>query len=273
MAIKNTVFGLFISLAVIGQVAASDTLVIGGTGDSQEILRVLADRFNQLHSQTRVEIPDSVGSGGGIRGLVRGRFHLARTARMVKTREQTGSLIEHTFAYSPIVFATSPKSQQPDNLNLTKLQVNQVYSGEIKSWQALAGKDEPIYPIDREPGDSSRSVLEKKIEGFKDVKPVAKVFYNTPETVSAISEHKNSLGYLPMYLAIKNQLQIFDFEAVEVTNETVSQQHYPLVTTFYLVSDGIPRGNTRLFIDFLASEEARALISEYGLLPAAAKSR
>ena len=117
------------------------------------------------------------------------------------------------------------------------------------------------------------SVVEKKIAGFKDLQSVAKVFYNTPETVSAISEHKNSLGYLPLYLAVNNHLQIFALDGVEVNSETVSQQSYPLVTTFYLVSDGIPHGTSKMFIEYLASDEAKSIISEYGLLPATAQSR
>jgi hypothetical protein len=46
------------------EVPLTGTLVIPGTGDSQSVLLLLAQRFEELHPGTTVVIPDSIGSGG-----------------------------------------------------------------------------------------------------------------------------------------------------------------------------------------------------------------
>jgi phosphate transport system substrate-binding protein len=255
-----------LSFCFVFPVFAKDRLVIAGTGDSQTILRMLAQEYNQSQADVEVVIPDSIGSGGGVRGLAKGRFPLARTARPVKEKEQTGNLKEHLFALSPVVFVSS--SALNESGSLQSQQVLDIYSGKINQWDEIGGQSEPIYAVDREPGDSSRSVIEKNLAGFKELNSVAKVFFSTPEATAAIAQHDNTLGYLPMSIALVQGLNIFAIDGVTPDAQSVNAGTYPFVTRFYLVSDGEPVGNAKRFIDYLKSPEAIAILNENGLIPA-----
>lgn len=256
---------IVLSLCVVLPAYAKDRLVIAGTGDSQTILRVLAQEYNQSQTDVEVVIPDSIGSGGGIRGLAKGRFTLARTARPVKDKEQTGSLQEHLFALSPVVFVTSTALNESGSLS--SQQILDIYSGKISQWDEVGGQNAPIYAVDREPGDSSRSVIEKKLPGFKELNSVAKVFFSTPEATEAIAQHDNTLGYLPMSIAMAQELNIFTINGIAPDVQSVNAGTYPYVTRFYLVSDGEPTGHEKRFIDYLKSSEARTILNENGLIP------
>lgn len=262
--VRTLLLPIFLSLLAM-PLFAGEKLVIAGTGDSQSVLRALAERFNQAHPDVEVVIPDSIGSGGGIKGLTKGRFKLARTARPVKTKEQTGTLLEHLFALSPIVFVAS--TELNGTANLTRQQITDIYSGKLDNWQTLRGPDATLLPVDREPGDSSRSVIEKQIAEFKQLNAVAKIFYNTPEAVAAITSHQNTFGYLPLAMTKGHNLQHFSFEGVAPTPENIRSGSYPFVTRFYLVSDGEPQGVAAQFIDYLKSPDAVSILQTHGLLP------
>jgi len=244
---------------------ASDRLEIAGTGDSQSLLRMLAQQFMQSRPGLTIEIPDSIGSGGGIKGLLANQYELVRTARPLKAKEQDGTLVEYPFAISPVVFAVHPSVTGIDNLTTT--QIIGIYSGAITSWDQLGGPTSPIYPVDREPGDSSRVILESHMPGFREMKSVAKIFYTTPETAAAVSQHKYTIGFLPHGLALDAQLQVASIDGFAPEVEDIKNGSYPYVCTYFLVARKSASSLATEFINFIYSPDARALMTKRGLIP------
>ena len=72
---------------------AEDKITISGTGDSQNLLRVLAQHFESAHQGTRIDVPDSTGSGGGVKATAMGKCNLGRVARPIKENENTLTLM------------------------------------------------------------------------------------------------------------------------------------------------------------------------------------
>jgi len=142
-------------------------IVIPGTGDSQRLLRLLAYRYEVLHPGIRVVIPKSVGSGGGIKAVGEGKAEIGRVARPLKKREERYGLKYLRFAYSPVIFTVHPSVENVADLSPD--QIVGIYSGRIASWSGVGGSSGKIYPVGREPGDSSRDVIETHIKGFGEI--------------------------------------------------------------------------------------------------------
>lgn len=90
-------------------VPAAQTLVIPGSGDSQKLLRALVRAFEVSHPGTAIEIPESIGSSGGIKNVVTDNAELARVARPLNESERQAGLEYRAFAFSPVVFAAHLK--------------------------------------------------------------------------------------------------------------------------------------------------------------------
>ena len=61
---------IFILLALYATLPfAQENITISSTGDRQYLLQLLGAEFEQLYPGTKVEIPHSIGSGGGIKAL------------------------------------------------------------------------------------------------------------------------------------------------------------------------------------------------------------
>lgn len=262
--------GLWLYLFCAGAVAAEQPLVIAGTGDSQSLLRLIAERFMAQHPGYPIDIPDSIGSGGGIRGVLKERFEMARTARPLKPDEQDGTLVEYPFALSPIVFCAEPSVSGVKDLS--SAQVIGIFTGAITRWDRVGGPPAPIYPVDREAGDSSRTIIEQRMAGFKAARSIAKIFYTTPETVEAIAEHHYTLGFLPLGLAKSHGLAIFSIDGVSPDRDSVGNGRYPYVTVFYLVCRGRPSKSARMFIDYLYRKDGVDIIEQQGLIPVERKN-
>ena len=238
-------------------------IIIAGTGDSQTLLRRLKETFEKNNPSVRLVIPESIGSAGGIRELIKGDVDLARTARSLKKTEKPG-LNEFEIAKVPVVFATHPSIIIS---NLTTEQVVGIYSNKYNRWSDVGGPEKKIYVVDREKGDSSRSILEKNISGFKDVKSVGKIFYSVPATKLAIGKHKFTIGYLPLPEAIDQQLNILSIDGVFPDERTISNNSYPYFNTLYIVSKGKPSGLVKDFFQFIYSKETRKNMKNFYVYP------
>lgn len=251
----------------VGQKSSANTkvLVIPGTGDSQGLLRNLAQLFSKNRPGITVEIPDSIGSSGGIRSVLRGKNEIARVARPVTEKENSQGIKSHLFAQAPVVFAVSPGVSGVTSLSLE--QILGIYSGKIQQWDSLGGGGK-IYVMNREAGDSSRTVLENLIPGFKEISPLAgAVVYTTPDAVQILQASPNTIGYLPMSAVAGTGLKVLSVQDIPPSVVNVRQKKYQLVVPFALVWKDPLSPQAQDFLDFLSSPAARKLMLENGVIP------
>lgn len=240
-------------------------LVIPGTGDSQNLLRKLAQLFSRNHPGYTVEIPESIGSGGGIRSVITGKNEIARVARPLTEKESVHALSFRIFARSPIVFALSPEVAGVESLSLEQLVG--IYSGKIQHWESLGGSGK-IYVMNREDGDSCRTVLEQLVPGFKEiVVPAGSVIYSTPEAVQTLLSSPNTIGYLPLPALIGTDLKVLKVQDLAPSAANVREKKYQLVAPLALVWKDPLSPLAQNFLDFLSSPAARKLMLENGVIP------
>ena len=261
---KSFILLLLVSLFWTSPVQARETLMVAGTGENQEVLRALAQQFEAAHPGLTVEVPDSIGSGGGIKALKKGKTDIARTGRPLKDTEREG-LVEVMFGKTPVVFATHPSVDQVKGLTTAQLQG--IYTGKITNWKEVGGPDAKIYPISRETGDSSRIVLEASMPGIKAWTLVSKEIFTSPEAVQTVRNNEFTIGYLSLASAHNFGLNILTLDGKSPEPDKDGKVDYPYLCPFYLVTTGKPSALARQFIDFALSAEGRTILLAFGALP------
>lgn len=252
-------FVFFIAFLINTSVLMADEkLVIAGTGDSQNLLRTLKAVFEKKHPEFKIVVPESVGSSGGIKLLIKDGTDLARTARPLTESEKPG-LIEFQFANSPIVFVVHPSVTGVTDL--TTEQIVGIYVGKYRNWKELGGPDAKIYPIDRGADDSSRQLFNRSLPGFNK-KSVGKIFYSVPETTQAIADHKFTIGMLPLVATKDENLTVLSIDGVSPLDNA-----YRYMNPLYIVSKEPTRGLAKRFINFLFSAQAQHLMRQSGIVP------
>jgi len=269
--LQFVVFAL-LTLLLVSNALAQNSLMIAGTGDSQQLLRQLAQAFEEANPGTSIHIPDSIGSSGGVKALVYGQADMARVARPLKDKEKAlaADLVYREFALSPVVFAANLPNKCVDRL--TSEQVVSIFSGTIRNWSELGDcQSHKVYVAVRESGDSSRGVIEQKVTGFRDIATLAgKIIYSTPETVQTIEEHPFTIGFLPQAI-VGPTLATFAFDGVAPSAANVQNGSYPLVSHLGLVWRGEPSPLGDKFLKFIFSPAGKKIIRSMGVVPASAK--
>ncbi|NOQ45803.1 MAG: hypothetical protein GQ559_03900 [Desulfobulbaceae bacterium] len=125
-------------------------IVVSGTGDSQKLLREAAKFLEDKLGGGESLVPESSGSGGGVRAAAAGEINLGRIARPLTESELKLGLNYKRFARCPVVFVVHPSVNYIDNL--TSADIVGLYSGKITDWGHF-GADGKVYAVGREPGD------------------------------------------------------------------------------------------------------------------------
>jgi phosphate transport system substrate-binding protein len=261
---RLTVF-LCSSFCILSTLVASETLVVPGTGDSSEILKILAADFTEIHNNIIVKIPPSIGSGGGIRAVVAGKYEIARVAGDQSRKVAKYGLAYHKFARSPIAFAINESVKVITTLS--RKQVVDIYSGKIKHWDQLSEgtKGNKIYVIAREKGDSSLKSIEKVIDGFEINRDSVKTAFSTDEAAGYIEKFPGTIAFLPLSRVPINVKPV-KFDGLSATDFiTTKGSSYPLVVDFGIIYKGNISSAGEKFVKYLHSIRAKSLMRKHGV--------
>ncbi|MBU0681920.1 MAG: substrate-binding domain-containing protein [Proteobacteria bacterium] len=249
----------------------SPAISICGSGDNQELIRQLARAYEGHQPGIRVEVPDSIGSSGGVKATAQGQCDVGRLARPLRDKEKRYQLSYKLFARSPVVFLVS--ANLTSMADISAQQVVRIFSGKMTSWEDMGGPAAKIYIANREKGDSSRTVLEKHMIDFALIEQtVGKTIYSTPETVDTVAGHDNTIAYAPLSAAFHNpKVHVLAFDGVIPSAATIAAGKYPLYVDFGLVWRADIRAPAKGFLAFLETSEAKAIICRYGAAPVVAE--
>lgn len=259
-----TITIIFILQLLTVSFVTAETLTICGTGDSQKLLRELAMAYEKIHPGTTIAVPDSIGSSGGIKATAAGKCDMGRIARPLKEKEKNYNLQYLQFALSPVVMLANKSVEQVKGLSTE--QIIDIYSGRIRFWSQLNGPDEKIYVVNREKGDSSRSVLEEKLAGFTEIiEPVGQTVYSTPETIEAIGKYSYTIGYSTLSQSVTNSnIFILQLDGIDPTPENIASGIYKLSSPYGLVWKKEAKERIQGFLKFLYTEKAREICRTNG---------
>jgi phosphate transport system substrate-binding protein len=262
----KTVTALIASLAlvlIISLPAAAETITIVGTGSGTSILKAIGDAYSEANPGISVDVPKSIGSGGGIKAVGNDEYVIGRVARKVKDKEAHYGLSYIPYAKIPIVFFVN-KSAGVNTLRAS--QVLDIYSGKITNWKEVGGDDARIKVVRREDGDSSLSVLLKTFPGFKDITITSrsKTTYTDPETCQLVESTPGTIAFG----TYANTMSLKNVNVVAIDGTFPTDSSYAIVGELGLVFKEQNRnGNIAEFIRFAKSETAAEAIKNAGGMP------
>ncbi len=262
LSIKNYAVLICLITLLLPTSLLAETLTIPGTGDGVSVLSAVAAAFTRQNPGNVVNVPESIGSSGGIKAAGKGDAVLARVARGLKQKEDQYGLTYRPFATVPAVFFTS--MDIPIDY-LSSQQICDIYSGKINNWEQVGGPDLPIMVIRREESDSTLAVLRASFPGFDQVKIAdnAMLANSTPEIFSMINQKNHAIGFGPYDVAKNSPVRI-----IKVDGRAPTFSDYPSVTilAFVYQKKKLTPIATK-FLEFATSKEANLAIIVAGGIP------
>ena len=163
---------------------------------------------------------------------------------------------------------------------LTVEEIQGIYTGEIRNWRELGGKNQRIRPYQRAENSGSQSALLRLMEGLPLMEPEKEDriagMGGIITQVAGYRNHKNAIGFSFRFYSTEmvenEQIRLLALNGVKPTKETIRSGEYPISSNFFAVTAS-PIGepapeehneDLRAFIDWILSEQGQEIIELTG---------
>ncbi len=235
----------------------SGTITEAGSTTVQPLAEQLRDAFQVIYPKVTVTIQGG-GTAVGIKSAQDGTVDIGAASRALTDAEKTG-LVTTVIARDGIAVVVNPAQKNVGNL--TKAQVQDIFSGKITNWKNLGGDDKAIVLVSREEGSGTRTAFQDLILG-KDVMIADTAILQSSN--GAIRTIVASNPYAIAYLSfgyIDNGVKALSLEGVPATIDNANNGTYPAIRPLLFLTRTQPAGLVKTFIDFCLSDEGQAIVA------------
>lgn len=249
------------------QAVGPKEFIIAGSGTNLPITGKLIQVYEKETGQ-EIKMPESIGSGGGIKALEKGAIEIALTSRPLKKEEKDKGLKELVYVRVALIIGTH--TNVPDD-NVSYNDLVEIFLGKKNQWK----DGNKIIVLSRNAEDSTNQVLGNQVPGFKEALEDSirdkrwDIVYSDTDAAEAISKTNNAIGFTDSgFLQVSNHsIKPLKVNGIEPTIENVTNGSYKLYKDLFLVYKAPLSKRGQEFIDFVFSEEGKKVISENGGYP------
>lgn len=236
--------------------------IAGGTAHIP-VMKEAAKRIARFNPEIRISIAAG-GSGVGVQKVGEGIVHIGNTGRPLSQEEVTKyGLKSFPFALDGVAIALHPKNPVTQ---LSAAQVQGIYSGQIKNWKDVGGRDAAIHLYTRDEASGTREVFWEKLLKKGAIAGHANIVASNGAMKSALTGDADAIGYLSIgYL--DDHVKVPSLDGVAPTQDNAKSGQYPVVRKLYMNTKGEPHGITADFIRYVRGAEGQKITSSAGYIP------
>jgi len=242
------------------------TITEAGSTTVQPLAELLAAEFMTMHPKVTITIQGG-GTSVGITSVDDGTVDIGAASRELKPEEPQCS--KHLLARDGIAIVVN--SADSAVTNLTKIQVREIFAGEITNWQDVGGPDEDIIVVAREEGSGTRGAFQELVMGKdadgKDILITNEAILQSSNGAvrTTIATTPYSIGFIS-FGYLDASVKALDIEGVAATVANVLSADYPISRPLYFLTKTDPTGIVKAFIDYCLSTEAQPIVVDEGYI-------
>lgn len=215
------------------------------------------------------------GSGVGLAALIDGTTDIAMSSRKMKMAEKiklsdAGKASKETIiAYDALAVVVNPANKVSQ---LTKDQIEGIFTGKIKNWKEVGGDDMPIVVYSRESSSGTYEFFKEHVMNNKNYATSVLSMPATGSIIQSISQTKGAIGYVGFAYVEKEVKALkvsFDkgktFTAPSL--ETAKNKTYPIVRPLFYYYLNTSEKAVKPFVDFCLSPEGQKIVEQVGYVP------
>ncbi len=204
---------------------------------------------------------ETAGSGKGIEAVISGQAKLGGSSRPLFAEEKRQGLREKRIGFDGInVFV---RRSNPIR-NLSKNQLKNIFTGRIRNWKEVGGRNAPVVVITEILGEQRATMLEfqKLIMDGEPYLSDRQEVDRPAEQISALQNNNNAI------ISVSKAFSAPEIRAISVNHMKPSHQNirsgrYPLRQPIYLFTKGAPKGVEKKFLDFILSKRGQEIVCEH----------
>ncbi|HVP11411.1 MAG TPA: phosphate ABC transporter substrate-binding protein [Phycisphaerae bacterium] len=238
------------------------TVNVVGSTSIQPFAELLAQEYEKKNPDHKVDVQGG-GSTAGLQAVANGLAQIGMCSRGLTPEESkqfTGVMIARD-GLAVVVNPANPVSE------LKMEQVRGLFSGQIKNWKDIGGRDEPVRVITREESSGTRECFVHLVMGQEKISREALVQESSGAVKELVKGNTAAIGYISLGLVGK-ELKALVVDGEQPTAQNVLDGKYKLARPLLFVTKGSPSPAAQKFIDFVLLAESQKTLEAEGLIRA-----
>ena len=245
-------------------------LVIKGSDTlGAKLVPQLAEAYKAANPGTSFQIA-AEGSTTGITALIDNTAQIGMSSRRAKATEMStaaakGVTMKPTIvaydAMGVIVNAGSPVT------NLTKKQVEQIFTGDITDWSAVGGKPGKISIYTRNTSSGTYSDWKELAMKKRDYAGSSQKMAGHEQIAAEVGKNPSGIGYVGLAYMKATGIKVVTIDGVAPSVATVRSKAFPYSRPTFYYTNGDPAGEAKGFVDFTLSAKGQAIATQVGFVP------
>jgi phosphate transport system substrate-binding protein len=258
---RSLILWLMLGLAACGPSDSGGITVTGSTSVTP-FAEHLAELYQHAHAGVAINI-QGLGSSAGIRAALDGVAEIGMSSRDLQP-EEADLLDQIVIARDALAVIVNPEN--PVN-GLSTAQIQGIFGGQIRSWDALGGPPLPITVVGREAGSGTFSAFEELVMKGKPTATLALRQGSNGAIRQIIAQDPNAIGYISLGI-VDPTVKALAIDSVQPSVEHVEAGTYKLVRPFLFVwRKGQPLSPlSEAFVDYVMSAEGQSELLKAGLV-------
>lgn len=252
---------------------SGETITISGSSALLPLMEQSIEKFNEVKPGNTINA-QAGGSGTGLTQVLEGSVNIGNSdvfAEEKLSKEDAKKLVDHKVVAQGFGVVVNKETEVK---SLTKKQIQNIFSGKIKNWKEVGGKDMEILVIHRPASSGTRATfIEKVLDGNKKLEndSIGALQDSNGAVINAMKQNKGAISYIALsYMnnnEAKNALDLVKINGVTPDSENIKNGKYDFWSWGHMYTKGEATGLSKEFIDFVGSKENMDSINNLGLIP------
>ncbi len=222
--------------------------------------------------------------------VAKGDVQIGMSSRALENNEiQDGNLVPHRIGMDGVAFVVNEANSVK---NLSKQQVQNIYTWKITNWNELGGRNASIVlctlnsrhgtnevflnyfglEVVEKGAGPAMSATHRKIGDPSYGEVAAHVIDDHPQVLAAVAANPDSIGYASIGMAmaaVVNGMHVrpLDLDGISPMVSLVETGEYRFSRPLLVITRGEANGPVRKFLDFLTGPEGQAIVGRLDYIP------
>jgi phosphate transport system substrate-binding protein len=244
---------------------SGDIVKVSGSSSAYAAMVDLTQAYQTQNPTAQLNVLPKGQAETAIAGVSSKLIDIAFITRPLKPEEKSPNLKYAELAQDGLLVATHPTVKGVTQLSKANLQA--IYSGKATNWQEFGGPDAAIVLLDRPEDESAKRLLRKHYLGAElPNAPAAVVLKQEPELITALTNTPYAIGAFSLAYAIAKNVPVnrLTLDGIAPTQDNILAGKYPMVRQLGFVTQNPPNQSVQPLVNFIQGADGRKVVAKAG---------